>query len=186
MKKGTLEYYMAQNYPVEIREIPEELGGGYSASIPHLGRWAFFAVGDAIQEALEELEEVKQSLFEDMLERGKSIPPAPAYTEEAEEYSGRLLLRIPRDLHRDLAELAEKNGTSINQYVATILAQYTGGEKWVDVAARSLQLHIQQLAEHNICLPSAVWSEPNLGQQPKPALPELGQCIFSQGYALTS
>lgn len=39
------------------------------------------------------------------------------------EYSGKLLLRIPKDLHRDLAEAAKRNGVSINQYVAYKLAR---------------------------------------------------------------
>ena len=39
------------------------------------------------------------------------------------EYSGRLLLRIPKELHRDLAESAKRNGVSLNQYVAYKLAR---------------------------------------------------------------
>ncbi|MBE6032533.1 MAG: toxin-antitoxin system HicB family antitoxin [Clostridiales bacterium] len=32
------------------------------------------------------------------------------------EYSGRLLLRIPKELHRELAQAAQENGVSLNQY----------------------------------------------------------------------
>ena len=39
------------------------------------------------------------------------------------EYSGKLLLRIPKDLHRDLAEAALRNGVSLNQYAAYKLAR---------------------------------------------------------------
>ena len=38
------------------------------------------------------------------------------------EYSGRLLLRIPKDLHRDLAEAAKANGVSLDQYAVYKLA----------------------------------------------------------------
>ncbi len=34
-----------------------------------------------------------------------------------EEYSGRLVLRIPRSLHRSLKEQAELEGVSLNQYM---------------------------------------------------------------------
>lgn len=34
-----------------------------------------------------------------------------------EEYSGRLVLRIPRSLHRSLKEQAEIEGVSLNQYM---------------------------------------------------------------------
>lgn len=32
------------------------------------------------------------------------------------EYSGKLLVRIPKDLHRELAAAAKRNGVSLNQY----------------------------------------------------------------------
>ncbi len=39
------------------------------------------------------------------------------------EYSGKLMLRIPKDLHRDLAEAAKRNGVSLNQYAVYKLAR---------------------------------------------------------------
>lgn len=39
------------------------------------------------------------------------------------EYSGRLMLRIPKDLHRQLAESAKANGVSLNQYALYKLAK---------------------------------------------------------------
>ena len=139
MSKGALEYYMAQDYPVEIRRIPESLGGGYSASIPHLGRMAFFADGDTVEEALAKLERVKRTLFQHMISQGRPIPPPPPLPEEeTETYSGRLPLRIPKDLHRELAERAEANGCSINQYVTAALAKQLSGEQCAEDAVAKL------------------------------------------------
>ena len=39
------------------------------------------------------------------------------------EYSGRLMLRIPKELHRDLVEAAKQNGVSLNQYALYKLAK---------------------------------------------------------------
>lgn len=39
------------------------------------------------------------------------------------EYSGRLMLRIPKELHYELAEAAKKNGVSLNQYAVYKLAK---------------------------------------------------------------
>lgn len=39
------------------------------------------------------------------------------------EYSGNLMLRIPKELHRDLAIAAKRNGVSLNQYAAYKLAK---------------------------------------------------------------
>ena len=40
-----------------------------------------------------------------------------------EEYSGKLVLRIPRSLHRDLKKAAEIEGVSLNQYMLYKLAK---------------------------------------------------------------
>ena len=39
------------------------------------------------------------------------------------EYSGNLMIRIPKELHRSLAEAAKKNGVSLNQYALYKLAK---------------------------------------------------------------
>lgn len=40
-----------------------------------------------------------------------------------EEYSGRLVLRLPRSLHKQLKEAAEIEGVSLNQYMLYKLAR---------------------------------------------------------------
>lgn len=42
---------------------------------------------------------------------------------ELEEYSGKLVIRIPRSLHRDLKKAAEVEGVSLNQYMLYKLAK---------------------------------------------------------------
>ena len=39
------------------------------------------------------------------------------------EYSGKLLIRIPKELHKSLAEEAKENGVSLNQYALYKLAK---------------------------------------------------------------
>ena len=97
----TIDHYLALNYPVEIIKIPDNEGGGYMATIPQLGRNAFVGDGSTIDEAIQNLEEVKKDLFEDFLKQGIAIPE-PKFEDE-EEFSGRFILRIPKDLHRHLS-----------------------------------------------------------------------------------
>lgn len=55
---------------------------------------------------------------------------APADAPEAQEKpapSGRLLLRMPRTLHAELARRAEQEGTSLNQFITSALASTIGG-----------------------------------------------------------
>jgi hypothetical protein len=69
-------------------------------------------------EAVENLREAMMAWFESNLERDVPIPPPspePAH-------SGRLLLRLPRSLHRALAARAEADGVSINQMAVTLIA----------------------------------------------------------------
>ena len=42
---------------------------------------------------------------------------------ELEEYSGKLVIRIPRSLHRELKKAAEVEGVSLNQYMLYKLAK---------------------------------------------------------------
>ena len=45
-----------------------------------------------------------------------------AYKEQ-KEYSGKLMLRVPKELHKELAEKAAENGVSLNQYALYKLAR---------------------------------------------------------------
>lgn len=45
------------------------------------------------------------------------------FRESLEEYSGRLVLRIPRSLHKTLKEEAQIEGVSLNQYMLYKLAK---------------------------------------------------------------
>ncbi len=118
--KRDLKYYTNLNYPIEIRKIPEDEGGGYCAEIPQLGRFAFVGDGDTVEESLDNLEAVKSDLFADYLKRGIPIPEPEIEVEE--QYSGRFVVRVPKALHALLSKQAKKNECSLNQYVTTLLS----------------------------------------------------------------
>jgi len=132
--KLNLEEYLRLDYPVEIHSIPEELGGGFLACIPSLGRGMFSADGNTREEALANLDEVKKEMLKDLLERGKEIPLPPTPPED-EDYSGRLLVRVPKWLHAEIAARAQMNDCSINQYIGTALSKHVAGEECVKEAS---------------------------------------------------
>lgn len=117
-EKKDINFYLNQKYRIEIMPIPEEDGGGYEARIPQLGKEAFRGYGETIEEALAHLEMVKKDLFMDYLRNNVPIPE-PETTEE--KFSGRILLRIPYYLHRELSELAKKENISLNQLLNHII-----------------------------------------------------------------
>ncbi|MCS6830028.1 MAG: YlcI/YnfO family protein [Armatimonadota bacterium] len=118
--------YSALDYPVEIRRLPEEEGGGYIACIPMLGRWTVQAVGDTLEETLQLLEEVKDTVFAHLQERGFAIPEPPPL-EEPKQYQGKIVLRVPPVMHEELIHRAEQEGCSLNQFIQNALSRYLGG-----------------------------------------------------------
>jgi len=116
-----VEYYMNLNYPIEIIKIKEEEGGGFQASIPLLGKYAFLGDGETIAEAVANLTETKKYLFQKYLEQ--DIPIPEPQEDEEKEYSGKFILRIPAELHRYLSLEARKNKTTLNQYCLYLLTK---------------------------------------------------------------
>lgn len=115
----SLEHYMSLPYVIEITPIKSSLGGGFSAAIPQLGRFALVGDGETIEKALANLENAKRERFKEYLENGLSIPE-PA--EEKESFSGRFVVRVPKSLHAQLVENAKENGVSLNHLVSYLLS----------------------------------------------------------------
>ena len=55
-----------------------------------------------------------------------SVSPEEPEDRDKPAPSGRLLLRMPRTLHADLAQAAEREGTSLNQFITAALATRIG------------------------------------------------------------
>jgi antitoxin HicB len=117
MSEKDLNYYIDLPYKIEI--TLEQDGTGFNVAIPDLkGCMAF---GETVEEALETLAEIKQAWFEIALARGWRIPEPQS--EEYKEYSGRFNVRLPRYLHREIAQMADREGTSLNQLVVAFLSE---------------------------------------------------------------
>ena len=72
----------------------------------------------------------------DVAEVGRTKTPSP---------SGRLLLRMPPDLHGELAQAAEREGTSLNGYIITRLGESVGRPVEHGNAARTPSISSQTL-----------------------------------------
>src|SRR5438874_1755331 len=114
MAGRALEDYLAMQYPLQVIADPD---GGYVAIFPDLpGCMTQAETLDAIPAAAED---ARRSWMSAVYEDGEEIP-LPSYPEE---YSGKFVVRLPRSLHRQLAEEAERQGVSLNQHVLTLLAR---------------------------------------------------------------
>jgi antitoxin HicB len=117
MPDKDMSYYMELPYRIEL--LPDEDETSYTAVIPALkGCMAF---GETPGEAIEMLDEAKRLWIETALDKGWPIPEPEE--DSARSYSGRFNVRLPRYLHRELVELAEAEGTSLNQLVVALLSQ---------------------------------------------------------------
>ncbi len=113
-----LDYYRNLPYGITLRKDEED---DWVARVEELPGCT--AHGGTQAEALEHLEEVKTAWIEDAIEAGDAIPQ-PNVDEELP--SGKWLQRVPRSLHKGLTEMAKKEGVSLNQFVATVLAEALG------------------------------------------------------------
>ncbi len=103
--------------------IPDEDSGTLTAMIAELP--GCVAQGDSVEEAYANLEDAAESWIEAALELRQDIPPAAA--EEA--YSGRVLVRLPRSVHRQAVAAAEREGTSLNQFILAAVAEKVGASR---------------------------------------------------------
>ena len=117
-----VEYYMSLPYKIEIIPYPD---GGYFARVKELT--GCMTEADTLEELFEMIEDAKRSWLEVAIEDGIEIP-LPEVIEE-EKYSGRILLRLPKYLHRELAESAKEEGMSINAYIVSLLSERNAERK---------------------------------------------------------
>ncbi len=110
-----VDYYM--NLPYKLEIMPDLAEGGYAARYPELP--GCITCADTMEKLLENLEDAKRVWIEGMLEDGLPISE-PSY---ADDYSGQFKLRLPKSLHKSLAEHAKAEGLSMNQYCLYLLAK---------------------------------------------------------------
>lgn len=112
----TLNDYLKLSYRMEIVEDKDE--GGYVVSFPDLK--GCISSGETLESAVKNAEDAKTEWIKAALEDGYPIP----LPEDDESYSGQFKFRMPKSLHRQLAEHAKKEGISMNQYCLYLLTKY--------------------------------------------------------------
>jgi predicted RNase H-like HicB family nuclease len=119
------ENFMNKNYRVALQYDPD---GYWIAEHPELPGCK--ADGETAQEALSSLDISRELWIESRLATSLEVPEP----QEAPQYSGRFVLRIPKSLHRDLANEAEEEGVSLNSLVSNVLAgRHARNEQIVNV-----------------------------------------------------
>ncbi|MDZ7750958.1 MAG: toxin-antitoxin system HicB family antitoxin [Gammaproteobacteria bacterium] len=79
--------------------------------------------GESYDEAYELAVDAVETTAEAWAEQGRTLPRP---IEPADDYSGRVTLRIAKSFHRALVEAAEAEGVSLNQHLVNVLTYYSG------------------------------------------------------------
>jgi predicted RNase H-like HicB family nuclease len=101
-----------------------------------------YATGKSANEALNNLEEVAVDWLAAAAKQGQEIPEPM----DVISYSGKLVLRMTKGLHKRAALWADREGVSLNQFIVTCVAEAVGER------ARPLILYPQGSATLNVQL----------------------------------
>lgn len=116
MEMKNKEYYMNLSYNIIVKKINDESGTYYTAKVVEFDGCR--GVGDTYEEAYSDVLEAMEGWIETKLENGFAVPEPM----EAERYSGKFVLRLPKTLHQELSIKAAEEGVSLNQYALYKLA----------------------------------------------------------------
>lgn len=106
---------MKKAYRMEIVEDKDE--GGFVVTYPDLP--GCISCGETIESAVANAIDAKEVWLEAAIEEGIEINEP----DSLDDYSGQFKLRIPKSLHKSLAEHSQREGISMNQYCVYLLSK---------------------------------------------------------------
>ena len=147
MKKRDPKDYLKKPYARIL--IPDEQGGFCAEILEFPG---CFAEGDSPTEAFANLEKAAESWIQASLDQGHEIPPPSSNI----GFSGKIALRVPKSMHRQAVRMAERDGTSLNQFLLSAIAARIGAEELYGVMARRLEERFLRIATNDQQTPAAI------------------------------
>lgn len=108
-------FYRLRVYPIETDAHTTE----WAAEFPDLP--GCMGAGDTPEEAVAMAVDAKEAWMKTALEEGRTIPKPKNIYEN--RFSGKFTLRLPKNLHKELAILAEEEEVSLNQFILYTIAQ---------------------------------------------------------------
>lgn len=115
-RRKDLDYYLKLPYQMIFHPDPE---GGYVVEYPELP--GCLTQGETLEDAHAMAQDAKKTWLLDAISHGEAIPEPID-----EDYSGRILLRAPKSLHKELVERARREGVSLNQFMIYQLSKSLG------------------------------------------------------------
>ncbi len=108
-------------YEVGVKKIIDEGEEFFQGSVKEFPDLTVFS--ETYAEAYELMIDAIRASIDFLAEQGKRIPEP---LESVENYSGRVTLRMPKTIHREIAVSAKEDGVSLNQFILNSVTYYTG------------------------------------------------------------
>ena len=120
METRRTEEYLKLPYTIEVVYDEGENSAGWFARVVE---WpGCMTQAENFTELGEMLQDAMRAWVETAIEARQEIPePRPT-----EGYSGKFVVRVPKSLHRELVESAEREGVSLNAFINVELAKVVG------------------------------------------------------------
>jgi antitoxin HicB len=113
-----IDEVLKRPYTRAITPAPE---GGYTAEIVEFP--GCVTQGETLEEAYANLEDAARGWLEAVIEARQTVPePLSA----AQDFSGKVVLRLPKTLHCKASRYAEREDVSLNTFLVTAIAQHVG------------------------------------------------------------
>lgn len=120
MDNKTIDEYLNLPYHIEVIRETDPENPGWVAWVKELP--GCITQADSFEELEEMIKDAMRGWLEIAMQDGVPIPVA----QPDEQYSGKFVVRVPRQLHRQLVEEAERQNVSLNQYINYALAMVIG------------------------------------------------------------
>ena len=114
-----LDEFLNLDYKLEILPFEEDNEKGYVVKSPELKGLEVY--GETVEEALSEVREAKEALYQVYSNNKTPIKYPKKYSPSAENFSGRITVRIPKTLHKRVHEYSDKNDVSLNTAMIQLL-----------------------------------------------------------------
>ena len=111
------------DYQVRISKLSLKDGGGFIALVPELP--GCMSDGETYEEAIKNVKGAIDDWIKAATFRGQPIPEPIQYVDD-DDFSGKLMIRIPKKLHKELVDQAADQEISLNQLILYYLSKQTG------------------------------------------------------------
>ena len=122
-QQAELDRFLALPYHVSVKSEGEDGRLNWVAAVEELAGCA--ARGSTPDEAVQRLRPAMERWFSTALAERREIPvpgQEPPKRKPAPSHSGRFLIRMPSELHQELAMAAEREQVSLNRFITDVLA----------------------------------------------------------------